>query len=95
MTERIFGLLILYVLGLTIPWPISLPRKARPFSTCVEPVDNCDKPPKRIVQFFNSVQKVVDSSLPFAELRKAVIVIVLFCPQTLLIIGQKSLLRYF
>ena len=78
MTERIFGLLILYVLGLVIPWPIFLPRKARPFSTCAEPVDNCDKPPKRIVQFFNSVQKFVDSSLPFAELRKAVIVIVLF-----------------
>ena len=52
MTERIFGLLILYVLGLTIPWPISLPRTARPFFTCGEPVDNCDKLPERIVQFF-------------------------------------------
>ena len=55
MTERIFGLLILYVLDLTIPWPISLPRTARPFSTCVEPVDNCDKPPERMVQFLDAL----------------------------------------
>ena len=81
MTERMFGLSILYASDLTIPWPISLPRKACPVSTCAEPVNNCDKPPKRIVQFFNSVKKVVDSSLPFAELRKAVIEIVLYCPK--------------